>query len=98
MDLYFSRKDPPFAFAVCIRVAGHYLHIEPEKVPHLIKRGAQQFERLDFWKLRQRLQQLRIARRLHRGAVQFALDHTQVFRNPQHANMNIVEAVIFGHE
>jgi hypothetical protein len=34
---------------------------------------------------------------LHGGTVEFALDYAQIFGDSQHANMNVVKAVVVGH-
>src|ERR1700728_4007808 len=68
------------------RIVLHHLRIEKEKVPHLVERGAQSFNRLGLRLRVQRLHQFRVAGSLHGGTVELSLNGAQVFgdaRDPE---------------
>src|ERR1700677_6643 len=73
-------------------VARNDLHVEPEKVAHLVEGGFESLDRFHLGLIGQRLHEFGIVRGLHGGAVELALNHAQVVSNSQNAEMNFVHA------
>ena len=73
-----------------LRLVAHHLGIEPEEVPHLIKRHAQRLDGLRLGERVQSFHQFRIAWGLHGGTIQFLLDGPQVFGNARDSEMKFV--------
>jgi hypothetical protein len=74
------------------RIAGHDLHVEPEKVAHLVERRFQHMDRFHLRGLGERFQQFRVGWSLHGRAVKFALDDPQVVRDSQNPQVNLFHA------
>src|SRR5271157_4132774 len=73
-------------------IAGDDLHVEPEEVAHLVESGLEDLDGFHLGWVGEGFHELGVGGGLHGGAVEFALDHAQVFGDPQNAEMNLFHA------
>src|SRR5271166_3037266 len=79
-------------FFAHFRIAVHYLHVEPEEMAHLVERRFKHLNGFHLRRIGQGFHKLGVRRSLHRGAIEFALNHSQVVGNSQNAKMNLFHA------
>jgi hypothetical protein len=73
-------------------IAGDNLHVEPDKVAHLVEGGLEYLDGFHLGRIGEGFHEFGVGGGLHGGAVEFALDHAQVLGNAQNAEMNLFHA------
>ena len=78
-------------------IVAHHLCVEPQEMSHLIERLAQALNRFGFRQRAQGFHQFGVAGCLHGSAVQFALNHAQVFGDSHHSRVKVIHLCAVPH-